>query len=388
MKNIILSIALLFISIASNGQYFRATLDHEVNWLIVKIQANPGGGDITMDMGTFEIFVRYADSEPDFSFGDILVNSTDFPDLNNSSFSSNDNLYGNETGFSNRNFIYSAAPTPPPTSVTYTDGTEYEIFRVEVIGADPTDMVDFEIAANSDFFPTYFSIIDGGVDLTDIGGADYFYGDTGSNPGSTSGTTYFESQSNVALPIELVSFTANRKGRQATQLDWVSSAEINASHYDIQRSSNTEQWTTIGKVEVIGESNAEQAYEFIDAQSSEYVNDDLNVYYRLQMVDLDGSSEYSDTRFVTFEKQAQIAIFPSPAKSGDRVTLNLGGNNYGGHIMIVSAEGRLVKSIPINEGFDQSIEIQLDIDDRFSSGMYRVISRNTQQQIGQFTVIR
>ncbi len=387
MKYIYLSLIFLSFSLTNaRAQYFRATLDHEVNWLIVKVQALPAGGDITMELNTFEIFIRNSNNQPDFSFGDIAVNNDDFPDLTNTSFNTALNRFGSESGFNNQLFSYSNSNTP--TSMTYTAGTEYEVFRVQVIGADPNDMADFEIVANSSFSPTYVAMIDGGNDLTDTAGNDYFYGDVGTNTGAFGSTTFFESQANVALPIELLSFDVKRVGKQSANIIWESITEINASHYEIQRSSELDQWTTIGKLDAIGNEGRNQVYEYIDSQAANFLNDDQRVYYRLQMVDLDGASEYSEIRFVSFEKQRQISIFPSPARSGDLVTLNLGSNQYGGHILIMAENGKLVKSIPLNEGLEDNTQLQVDIDDRFSSGIYRVISRNTQQQIGQFTVIR
>lgn len=121
----------------------------------------------------------------------------------------------------------------------------------------------------------------------------------------TGGQSPFAAQG--VLPIELFSF----KGAIADQsvvLDWTTQSEKDASEFEVQRSLDGQHWKTIGAVKAAGSSNTLRNYQFIDNQPFA-----LN-YYRLRMVDFDGSEAYSAAISVQSGKGTDddITIFPNP----------------------------------------------------------------------------
>ncbi|HEU4902275.1 MAG TPA: T9SS type A sorting domain-containing protein [Flavisolibacter sp.] len=96
------------------------------------------------------------------------------------------------------------------------------------------------------------------------------------------------------LPVRLVSFTAGKSGRQV-QLNWQTASETNNRGFDVQRSKNGSDWTTIGFVAAGLNAAAGQAYHFEDASPLSGKN-----FYRLVQYDLDNRSTQSSVVGVDF----------------------------------------------------------------------------------------
>jgi Domain of unknown function (DUF4082)/Secretion system C-terminal sorting domain len=89
------------------------------------------------------------------------------------------------------------------------------------------------------------------------------------------------------LPVTLLNLSASPNGRKVT-LHWSTSTEINNSGFDVQRSIDGVNWTTIGFVAGAGNSSFTKNYTYLD--------DNLETrryYYRLNQIDIDGRSKYS-----------------------------------------------------------------------------------------------
>jgi|GEM_PF-1003524 len=111
---------------------------------------------------------------------------------------------------------------------------------------------------------------------------------------------------NCSLPVTLVSFDVKEEGA-AAQLTWKTSSEINSSYFEVQHSLNARDWRALGRVSSVGDEASLRSYGFTDTEP----NDGLN-YYRLKMVDLDGSYEYSHIRSTSFEQSVTTTVFPNP----------------------------------------------------------------------------
>ncbi len=118
------------------------------------------------------------------------------------------------------------------------------------------------------------------------------------------------------LPITLISFTGKKMGNY-NQLNWQTSTEINASHFEIERSSLLAPGGGIsnGKFEKIGEItvNESKNYEYRDHTPPLGVGG-LS-YYRLKLIDLDGKFQYSKIiNIVNYaENQTVGNFYPNPA---------------------------------------------------------------------------
>ena len=145
----------------------------------------------------------------------------------------------------------------------------------------------------------------GGITFYHVGNSVNSASGTG---GDIGGTGSFTSFPEVILPVELTSFQAKKKD-QSVLLDWETASEINNKGFQIEHSSNGEDFKNIGWKEGAGNSTERLNYQFADDSPSLGTN-----YYRLLQMDFDGKSSYSDVKTVLFESSFKFDIFPNPAK--------------------------------------------------------------------------
>lgn len=117
--------------------------------------------------------------------------------------------------------------------------------------------------------------------------------------------TLGSSTASNALPVTIVFFTAQQQNGNIA-MQWQTANEINASYFNVQRSVDAVNFTAVGKVPTKGAGNY-MYKDDISAISSQAI------YYRLQIVDNDGSFTYSQIVAINFNNHTtQIAIFPNP----------------------------------------------------------------------------
>lgn len=119
------------------------------------------------------------------------------------------------------------------------------------------------------------------------------------------------------LPVTWLSFHAKAEGKEVF-LTWSTASEQNNEGFDVQRSTNGRDWTTLGFVAGAGNSNRENHYSYTDKTISVI----QPYYYRLAQMDYDGTIEYSPVRVVELSNlhQAVVNVFPNPAI--DQITIS------------------------------------------------------------------
>ncbi len=114
----------------------------------------------------------------------------------------------------------------------------------------------------------------------------------------------------VTLPVELISFTAENKGK-SVELNWVTASEKNNNFFLVERSSDMESFSSIGTVQGAGNSNERLEYSFVDENPGTSIN-----YYRLKQTDYDGAFEYSKVISVNSDNKkvdlGTLAVGPNP----------------------------------------------------------------------------
>ncbi len=96
-------------------------------------------------------------------------------------------------------------------------------------------------------------------------------------------------QTNNPLPVELVEFSGTPE-TDHNRLVWSTLSEINSDRFELQRASDGISFEKIGEVKGAGNSISLLNYEFRD---TDVVPGEM--YYRLRIIDIDGSYEYSGT---------------------------------------------------------------------------------------------
>jgi hypothetical protein len=113
----------------------------------------------------------------------------------------------------------------------------------------------------------------------------------------------------TALPVTLLSFTVQKEAT-AAQLNWATTMETNSNYFEVQHSADAKAWSVLGTVKSNGESKMQRSYGFTHATPLDGIN-----YYRLKMVDLDGSFAYSGIRNLSFDSMVKTKLYPNPVSS-------------------------------------------------------------------------
>ncbi|MEM6805350.1 MAG: hypothetical protein AAF696_28390, partial [Bacteroidota bacterium] len=115
---------------------------------------------------------------------------------------------------------------------------------------------------------------------------------------------------NPALPAELTNFQGFNQGIENI-LSWETSLEDQHDYFGVEKSTDGENFEEISRVQGLGNVEQGQAYQFIDSEAKVGIN-----YYRLNMVDIDGTSFYSKTIQIHREAPAAalISLYPNPSR--------------------------------------------------------------------------
>ena len=129
--------------------------------------------------------------------------------------------------------------------------------------------------------------------------------------GSAKTIYYFATKGGTVLPVELLYFKAVKIG-SAVKIEWETAAELNSSHFLIERSLDGVNFEVIGDLPAAGNSVSPIEYEFMD-----YAPSRGNNYYRLKQVDFDQAYEYFNTVVVNGASGAemtQVNLYPNPVQ--------------------------------------------------------------------------
>ena len=118
---------------------------------------------------------------------------------------------------------------------------------------------------------------------------------------------HFEIQPS-ALPVSFINFTAAKDAFNHISLAWATANENNNDYFAVERSSNGNTFTEIGRVPGTNNSAQTQQYVYIDKQPVAGNN-----FYRLRQVDKDGKFTYSKQVLINMDAASMIKLYPNPA---------------------------------------------------------------------------
>ena len=210
------------------------------------------------------------------------------------------------------------------------------------LGKDNNQTLTFTAIAEPSGDRTFTSNVNG--DRTDV------------SPGNNSDDlTILLASDQDPLPVSLISFNV-KSHKNKNIISWSTASEINNDYFAIERSTNGEDYKSIGVVNGYGNSNSVREYEFRDNYPTREV-----VYYKLKQVDYDGAYEYFGPIAVNpkaFEEK--ITVYPNPA--GEKLFVS--GLNQDVKLNIYNPNGQIVYQKLNNQ---QTTQIDLS---HLSSGLY------------------
>ena len=137
------------------------------------------------------------------------------------------------------------------------------------------------------------------------------------------------------LPLNWLSFSGSRINNKI-QLTWVTENELNTSHFEVERSANGIDFSSIGRKTAL--SRQHNDYQFDDVQPLKGVN-----FYRLRQVDKDGGFVYSKIiKILWSDNKNTLHLYPNPVRKN--LYLEFKGIEKNVYIQIYDAAGRFVQS--------------------------------------------
>ena len=141
----------------------------------------------------------------------------------------------------------------------------------------------------------------------------------------------------ASLPLTLTSFTGSRKGDQA-ELTWYTSYEEQVRSFFIEQSSNGREYAAVKEVPA---NNRPSVYRSTVALPN-------NSWFRLRMVDIDGTTTYSPIVMVQqLTTGFQLVLQSNPVRGGNTAVVISTQQAQQGNIMVIDNSGRMVRRTPV-----------------------------------------
>ena len=197
---------------------------------------------------------------------------------------------------------------------------------------------------------------------------------------STSDAAFFSKSNNILtpLPIALLDFKANKHNETQALISWSTSSEYNSSHFEVETSINGQTWRKIGEVKAQGVSYELSNYQLIHPNPALGVN-----YYRLNLVDLDGSADYSKIRSLLFgnvtSTLANVVVFPNPSNG----MLNISSSSKTYNYTLTDMHGKIIHSF--NNTLENS-DFQLDLS-IYANGVYFIKANSQNGDLKTFKIV-
>ncbi len=157
------------------------------------------------------------------------------------------------------------------------------------------------------------------------------------------------------LPVTLAYFHAKRNNRNA-DLIWNTASERNFQKFEIERSQDGGLFNKAGEVKAAGNVGNGAVYRFTDFAAADKTRSG-QMFYRLKMVDRNGSYSYSGVKVVRFdEATTSLLVYPNPFN--EEISLELTEEiREVSPIMVMDVYGKLVTQFSVSANGSNSIKL-------------------------------
>lgn len=140
-----------------------------------------------------------------------------------------------------------------------------------------------------------------------------------------------------ALPVLFTKFDANCTNNGA-MVSWSTGSESNSNYFELQRSTNGNDWASVATIKAAGNSSAGRTYQQLDQNGGK-------AYYRIKEVDIDGHAIYTSIIRTNCELKAiDMVIYPVPARDLLNVVIR-SDKSLKTQLLIVDGVGKIVRKI-------------------------------------------
>lgn len=170
-----------------------------------------------------------------------------------------------------------------------------------------------------------------------------------SGPMMADGTSSSFSAFAEVLPVKFLGFSAVLKNKDVL-VQWSTTEEVNASVFELERSFDAANWTTIAYVAAAGNTSATTNYSYTDKN----INSGT-VYYRVKQVDMDGKFTFTPVRSIKpgATQKAEVNI----ASMGQSKVLLQFPKEVSGTVVVrfTAPNGQLLAQQTLNRPFGQVV---------------------------------
>lgn len=152
---------------------------------------------------------------------------------------------------------------------------------------------------------------------------------------------YVEATYTNVLPVVLQYFQIKAISNGEVSLSWATSFVFNASHFEIERSTDGQRYMPQTRVKANGSSAGSYLFEDKKIPASTVL------YYRLKMVDNDGSFSYSEIK--TIKTQARILDLKAIVRGGNLLI----SSTKSEEAVVINSNGQFVKRVRLIAGITQ-----------------------------------
>lgn len=178
------------------------------------------------------------------------------------------------------------------------------------------------------------------------------------------------------LPVELISFDGQASER-SNDLDWSVGSEQGVDRYNVYRSMDATAMSHIGTVSATGNSSTTINYSFQDMSPPIGVT-----YYQLEIVDTDGTIEWSPVVAISRDRNSVLSIYPNPV--ADRLWLSSPITGMV-NVTVLDALGRVVMNSSEIPGTREISELNVAALD---NGFYTIAISNGNEVLYEGTFIK
>jgi hypothetical protein len=166
-------------------------------------------------------------------------------------------------------------------------------------------------------------------------------------------------------------------------LTWRTASEVNASHFEIERSSDGYSWDNIGWIEAQGTTPFATDYTFADPENQR----GNTAYYQLRQFDFDGAQEVFGPISVTCKgEEDYFAIYPNPTAGITNAVFTWAKGEQRIYVKLIDVTGKVLM---VQEVLAENGKNLVSIDmNAFQKGIYRVVLTDGEQTIHTGKVVK
>lgn len=189
-----------------------------------------------------------------------------------------------------------------------------------------------------------------------------------SNSVSAFNNTFTLGSTAYVLPLSIISFTGNRAGNY-NALHWVIANEVNVLRYELQRSTDAVNFTTIN-IQNAKNNNGTALYNYDDVAAMQN-----KIYYRLKCIDNNGQEKYSGIVIIAADQNSRKDLYVIKNPVNDKIDIYAGEQVKGMYTYtLANATGQTVQAGTMDIKTQGVYSIRFNVS--LAAGIYTLVLRS------------